>query len=302
MTAAVLAGAALPAPGAAAAPPSQTCTGQDVVITPENAAAAERTLHCLINVYRADNGRSPLTWDPSLREASRRHSIDMVSRAYFDHVAPSPAPHGAEHHQRALAAGYPADEVSSGENLATGGLEMTTYELFESWRTSDLGHDENMLDPEWVTSGLGIVRGYPGDDAVGVTPEDPAEPATPASFSEGATLTGLFAARNRGFSDTASELIGGDPHGTAGPYPEEGRQPTGLGPDPGTDPPATACKREKAAVKKAGRRVAKAKKARKTSKQRSNRRAVRKSTRAFKRAKKAKQMAKRRYKKCRAGL
>jgi uncharacterized protein YkwD len=192
---------------AGAAPPSTTCTGQSVVITPANEDRAERSLLCLINVYRGDNGRSPLTSDGSLSLAAARHSYDMVDRGYFDHNAPAPAPYGKTPAQRAQAAGYPANTISTGENLAAESPEGTPFTLFEQWRTSTSGHDALMLHPSWVTAGLGIVRGWPGD------------PGSP-TFGEGATLTGVFGAQNRGGTDTAAELAGGDPNAVPGPPPD----------------------------------------------------------------------------------
>lgn len=211
---ALIAGAAIiaGASSAGAAPASDTCTGQDVVITPANADLIERSLLCLINVYRADNGRGPLTSDGALALAAGRHSFDMVDRGFFDHDAPAPAPYGGSPEARAQAAGYPAGTVSIGENLAAEAPEGTAFSLFEQWRTSTTGHNENMLESKWVTAGVGIVRGWPGD------------PGSP-TFGEGATITGVFGAQNAGGTDTATALKGGDP----GVLPPAGPDGNGSG-------------------------------------------------------------------------
>ena len=136
----VLAALAL-APGASAL--STTCTGQDLAITPDNTIAAERSLQCLVNVYREENGLGPVTRDADLELAARRHSADMVNRGFFDHQSPE----GDFHDARALEAGYPSDEVDSGENLAALFPAGTPFELFTQWVRSSFAQREH-VDPQ----------------------------------------------------------------------------------------------------------------------------------------------------------
>ena len=74
-----------------------------------------------------------------------------------------------------------------------------------------------MLTPKWVTSGFGIIRGWPGDPEA-----PPGDPSRSRTFAEGSTATGVFGARNRGGTDTAADLVGGDPLASPGPHTDEG--------------------------------------------------------------------------------
>ena len=61
--------------------------------------------------------------------------------------------------KRAQAAGYPTTATVA-ENLVFG-APATPLFLFEAWRGSP-GHNDNMLNPIWVTSGLGMATGQGG--------------------------------------------------------------------------------------------------------------------------------------------
>lgn len=182
---AALAATALGAPPGAGA--AERCSGQDEPIVAGNIAPSERTLLCLVNVYRAASGLPVLAHDPSLRTAARGHSEDMVSRGYFSHTSPD----GSGPRERAIAAGYPSD-AGIGENIGAD-QGATPRRMFQGWRESP-GHNANLLHPDWVTAGMGF--------AVGTPP--------PLESPNGATGTQLFGTADTGASDTAVDLLEGE--------------------------------------------------------------------------------------------
>jgi uncharacterized protein YkwD len=128
-----------------AAPAAQAaCSNIDDTFTDQ--ASGERTILCLVNEYRIENGLKPLVVDPRLATAARRHSEDMVARNYFSHATPE----GAGPTERAAAQGY---QGGVGENIAYG--YGTPRGTFTGWRNSP-GHNENMLDPGYTVTGVGI--------------------------------------------------------------------------------------------------------------------------------------------------
>jgi hypothetical protein len=148
-----LACAALPASASAA------CPGADVALGSTSdgsgstdVAAAERSMLCLVNEYRAGNGLAPLVLDERLGRAARAHAEDMVARNYFSHVTPE----GLDPTERAVRFGFPA---GVGENIAYSS-RTTPRSMFEQWRTSP-GHDANMRGAQYTVIGLGFALGIP---------------------------------------------------------------------------------------------------------------------------------------------
>jgi uncharacterized protein YkwD len=92
----------------------------------------------------------PLSMNPHLRCAARKHSLDMVNRNYFDHVNPDGEDPGARIKKAGLRG------VSWGENIAAGfpGAGAT----IEQWMESD-GHCANVMRPEFRTLGVGYAKG-----------------------------------------------------------------------------------------------------------------------------------------------
>ncbi len=138
------------------------CTNDELIAdntSPANLAAVETALLCLVNAHRQAHGLPRLARDTNLDEAARAHSVDMNTRDFFAHNSPDPG--GTTPTQRAAAAGYTTGNV--GENIAmTGGFPPdprmygTAWSLFEEWRTSTLGHNEQMLNAAWVATGHGV--------------------------------------------------------------------------------------------------------------------------------------------------
>ena len=140
-------------PGSAQA----ACSGEDATISASNVVAAEEALLCLVNEFRASEGRAALGVDPVLRTAAREHSDDMVARQYFSH---------AGFPNRVFEAGYPSN-ASVAENIVYG-RPATPRSLFESWRNSTL-HRENMLASDFVATGIGVTAGTPEPSSSGAT-------------------------------------------------------------------------------------------------------------------------------------
>jgi hypothetical protein len=144
---------ALVACGGLAAVPagaSAACAGEEVRVV--DAAAAERTMLCLVNAYRVANGRAPLVLDARLARAARLHAADMVARSYFAHDTPE----GLDPSDRARREGFPS---GAGENIAWS-TSVTPLSMFEQWRTSP-GHNQNMLYASYNVVGTGFALGNP---------------------------------------------------------------------------------------------------------------------------------------------
>ncbi|GEM_PF-5948858 len=112
--------------------------------------AAEEECILTTNRYRIMMGLLPLKVDPRLLKASRGHSDDMSSRAYFSHVDPE----GRGPGNRAQAAGFVGP---CGENIYMG--SGSGQAAFEAWCHSS-GHHRNMLSAMWSVIGTGQNGAY----------------------------------------------------------------------------------------------------------------------------------------------
>lgn len=78
-------------------------------------------------------------------------------RRFFEHDAPS----GIEPYERMLAAGYPANNAITGENIAWAtGPEASPARIVESWMHSK-PHRESILRPQFSEVGVGVAPGAP---------------------------------------------------------------------------------------------------------------------------------------------
>ena len=112
---------------------------------------------CLHNEQRAGHGLPALRYETRLQTAAQGHAADMVERGFFAHETPE----GVGPEQRALNAGYPTKQYSSGENLAWGtGSEASPVEVVDGWMHSR-GHRENILRYAFTHMGVGVVVGVP---------------------------------------------------------------------------------------------------------------------------------------------
>ena len=137
-----------------------------IMLTPHGILAAgeseldEQELEFLriINEYREANGAPCLTASPTMNEAADYMSRAMGEQGFFDHNEPpcddaGDICTGRDPFDRITAFGH-TEWTTAAENIAAGngGAAPT----FEQWRTSP-GHNENMLDPDFTSIGIGRV-------------------------------------------------------------------------------------------------------------------------------------------------
>lgn len=103
----------------------------------------------LINNERASRGIPKLQENPDLDHAAVLKTKDMLNRNYFEHYAYGLAPWDFIH-----ISGY--DYLYAGENLA---MDFHTSEgMVNAWMNS-AAHRDNILNPDFTETGLGVVKG-----------------------------------------------------------------------------------------------------------------------------------------------
>ncbi|WP_157464112.1 CAP domain-containing protein [Deinococcus pimensis] len=94
-----------------------------------------------------------LRMEGHLHLAARRHGTDMLTRGYFAHDAPTPAPNGVRLIDRLLNAGLPQPSAW-GENLASG--QTSARQAVDDWLASH-DHCVNLMSPLHAYAGVGLV-------------------------------------------------------------------------------------------------------------------------------------------------
>ena len=119
---------------------------------PENLRDMAKRVFEAINNQREHAGAAHLIWSESLADAAREQSVNMMQRGFFSHVDPMRGDLVA----RLQARGIPW--LRCGENLFTekGHIEPVWTAVVE-WMHSP-GHKQNLLQPEFTHSGVGIAR------------------------------------------------------------------------------------------------------------------------------------------------
>ena len=136
-----------------------SCEGSGLIPTRANSSRAEAATFCLVNVQRARHHLGALRQNDDLARSSARHSQDMVSENYFDHVSPN----GETPLARIKASAYlrRSSGYLLGENIALGTMQLATpASIVASWMRSP-GHRANILNPAFRDSGIGIVARAP---------------------------------------------------------------------------------------------------------------------------------------------
>jgi len=119
--------------------PASTVSGVDT--------ASEARMLTLLNQERTSRDLPPFVLDAKLTEVARAHSADMRDRDYFSHTNPD----GLSPFDRMKAAGISFGWAA--ENIAWGpGVEWAHQGLMDS-----PGHRANILNPELLRIGIGIV-------------------------------------------------------------------------------------------------------------------------------------------------
>lgn len=107
----------------------------------------------LVNKYREAYGKKPLKVSRKLVTAAQEKANDMAEKNYFSHHSPE----GKGVRDFVLDCGYKYRVV--GENLAEGWSHSVT--LVSAWMGSEL-HRSNILDGQFVETGIGIAQGNQG--------------------------------------------------------------------------------------------------------------------------------------------
>lgn len=93
----------------------------------------------------------PLTVEPRLHCAARRHAQDMAERDFNDHINPD----GEGPLDRIHQAGY-TSYAAAGENLAAGSDDPEF--IVQGWLASD-EHCANLMNPQYEHTGIGFYEG-----------------------------------------------------------------------------------------------------------------------------------------------
>jgi uncharacterized protein YkwD len=133
----------------------------------ENAALIDRATLCLINQQRARKGENALRANAHLDRTATQHSQNMVAADYFDHTSPT----GETLLDRIQASGYlpRGYAYELGENIAFGMESLATpAATVNAWMHSP-PHRANILDPDFVGTGIGVVARVPSQYSAGET-------------------------------------------------------------------------------------------------------------------------------------
>ena len=137
-----------------------------VMLTPQGILAAgeialddeELEFLRIINEYREANGAPCLTPSPTMNEAATFMSSAMGEQGFFDHNEPpcddaGDICTGRDPFDRISDFGH-TEWTSAAENIAAGSASAAG--TFEQWKNSP-GHNENMLDDDFTSIGIGRV-------------------------------------------------------------------------------------------------------------------------------------------------
>ncbi len=131
----------------------RTCDGGSIRLN-----AAEKRLLELHNEARTQRGLEPLCVDPTLTEAARAHSEDMIEKDYFAHTTPG----GGSLGERLKRFGYTPEGYrfwKVGGNIAWhSGAEPEPENMFEGWMNSP-PHRHNILEEDFRQIGIGTASG-----------------------------------------------------------------------------------------------------------------------------------------------
>ena len=143
-----------------------------------DSTSIEKEVHKKINKVRRQHGLSKLKWNQELAYIAKDHSVDMSKRHYFSHVTPE----GVDLQKRYQKADFNCLVPAGGNRYLTGGENLhkgwrrtgtITYSdgrkeetgllsiqqvadiAVEGWMNSP-GHRKNILQPHWLTQGIGV--------------------------------------------------------------------------------------------------------------------------------------------------
>jgi uncharacterized protein YkwD len=144
------------------------CLDADLAPTTWNVEHVRAATLCLINRERAAHGMSALRQNSHLEQAAQSHTESMAFGDYFEHVGPR----GDTPGDRLRASGYIYSSqigFEIAENLAWGTLSRATPRaIVAAWMASP-GHRENILDPHFHDTAVGVSPHLPSSLAHGQT-------------------------------------------------------------------------------------------------------------------------------------
>jgi uncharacterized protein YkwD len=114
----------------------------------------ENRLLDMINQERKKKEVPPLQFSPALAKLARAHSANMAKQMKDDHTLDGKTPF-----DRMRDAGYQFKR--GGENIAKGDPAVSLNDLVRAWMESK-GHRENILNPEYSETGVGVAKGNDG--------------------------------------------------------------------------------------------------------------------------------------------
>ncbi|MDQ6776418.1 MAG: CAP domain-containing protein, partial [Actinomycetota bacterium] len=144
---------------------SAPCANADLIPTSDSIPLIATATLCLVNQQRALHGEHPLRDNAKLDSSATHHSQDMVAANYYDHTSPT----GETLDNRVRASGYLPSTAAweLGENIDLGALTLATpAAMVAAWMASP-GHRANILNPDFVDSGVGVIAQIPAQYASG---------------------------------------------------------------------------------------------------------------------------------------
>jgi len=129
-----------------------------------NATEIEIHLYTLVNQERQEHGADPLTRYKRVDNVSRYHAVYIAANKNVTHRNPNGTSALERHdkfnicttHVGENVAGWDVPSSLGSKNESPSVEKRIAQEIFESWVDSE-GHYENMLNPEWTNTGMGVV-------------------------------------------------------------------------------------------------------------------------------------------------
>jgi uncharacterized protein YkwD len=135
---------------------------QEIVDEPRyNTSAIELHLYLLVNQEREEQGLDPLTRYKRVDNVSRYHAVYNAANEKVTHYNPNGSSVSDRHEKFDICDGRVGENVVGGhipdERNSTDSVEkQIAQRLFETWMNSQ-SHYDNMLDPNWTNTGMGVV-------------------------------------------------------------------------------------------------------------------------------------------------
>ncbi len=115
-------------------------------------ADLEASLYAGVNAVRAQQHLIPLERRPELDAVARAHSLDMVTRHFFDHVNPD-GENPLQRLERWRIEGFSL----AAENIGITDRPDPNREILQAWLQSEV-HRRNLYTPPFNATGIGIAR------------------------------------------------------------------------------------------------------------------------------------------------